>query len=249
MWSEAAFRYEDGDETVAGVILSTIYGGREVVAWAEGPGETFASLWQEQFLFAVAGSLPDEPRAAGVMLEDTFDGPSAWGVGEHDGATGEVREGVYELAVNATRGFFWTSNRMSLADGTFAVDAVQANGSQDAGYGLLLRADHEAQSFYVFEISSDGYAWLGWCEDSCARATTLSGEGWSSSEAIRQGLNATNRLRVDVSGAQMIFYVNDVEVAAVEDSRAVAGDVGLFVETLGEGGAVVQFDNLRVVAP
>ncbi|HZD10997.1 MAG TPA: clostripain-related cysteine peptidase [Candidatus Binatia bacterium] len=248
VWSRVDFRYDGDDGPVAGTILATIYGGREIVAWGEAPAESFDQLLNDHFLVAVAGALPAVAGSALVLFETTFDDAVSWGVGRQEGATGAVTEGVYDLSVEAPRGFFSTSAGVTLSDGLFEVEATQRAGSLDSGYGLLLRADISVQSFYAFEISADGFVWIGWCELNCAEATPLVGEGWFASAAVNQGLDATNTLRVEAQGSRLQFYVNDTQVGEFEDDAATSGDVGLFAETLGTEGLRVQFDDLRVLA-
>lgn len=249
IWSRVEFSYDDDDGPVSGLILATIYDGREIVAWAEGPADALSQRVDEQFLFAIAGALPDAPGSAGVLLETTFDEPGTWGIGRQEGATGEVSGGAYEMAVDVAHGFFWTAPGAELGDAHYEVEAVQTAGGFQSGYGLLIGVDTEAKSFYVFEISADGYVWIGRCEENCARAETLVGDGWFASDAVRQGLGAINELRVDARGNELAFYINDSLAGTVEDSSALVGDVGLFAETLGADDLVVQFDNLRVTAP
>ena len=249
LWSRVDFTYEGDDGPVSGVVLATVYGGQEVVAWAEAPAGSFQQLWNDHFLVSLAGVLPNAPGSAGLLYEATFDEPGSWGTGRQEGATGAVTDGVYELGIEASRGFFWTAAGASLADGYFEVDVMQTAGSSDSAFGLLLRAEHEVESFYVFEISADGYVWIGWCRRNCAEATSLVEDGWFASEAINQGLSARNTLLVTADGPHLTFFINGSEVGKVDDERATAGDVGLFGETFGDGGLVVQFDDLRVLAP
>ena len=273
IWSRVEFSYEDDDGPVSGFILATVYGGEEVVAWAEAPAGRFEQLVSEHFLVAVAGALPETHINGAVLYETSFDQPGDWGVGEQEGATGTIDQGVYEMVVRAPRGFFWSTAGVSLTDGQFEVDVAQTSGSLHSGYGLLLRANGavtdaagtdagstdavapgsaassaRGQSFYVFEISGDGYVWIGWCQKGCSEATTLVGEGWFSSDAINLGLNATNNLRVEAHGARMAFFINGVKVGQIADGTTIAGDAGFFVETLGEGELSVRFDNFRVTA-
>ena len=44
----------------------------------------------------------------------------------------------------------------------------------------------------------------------------------------------------------MIFFVNDQEVGRVTDNTLSRGDIGIMVETLGQGGVLVAFDNFTV---
>jgi hypothetical protein len=150
--------------------------------------------------------------------------------------------------VTKPEAFFWTSAGVSLMDGTYEVSATQESGPLDSGFGLLLRADAKAGRFYVLEISGDGYVWIGRCESGCATLTTLVGDGWFAHEAVSQGLGASNRLRVVADGEQLRFFVNDQQVGVVVDRELTGGDVGLFVETLGDGNVAVAFDELRVYA-
>lgn len=136
-----------------------------------------------------------------------------------------------------------------MSSGTYSVDVLQTDGTPNAAYGLLLGAAREARTFTMLQISSDGFVWIGQCVQDCAEATTLIGEGWFESEAIHTGVGAMNNLRVRVDGVVMSFYINDTYIGEVESDEPISGDVGLAVETFGEGDVSVQFDNLRVTSP
>lgn len=249
VWSRVTFGYEGDDGAVAGLILATVYGGEEIVAWVEAPAAALDPLMDEQLLAVVAGLLPPRAAASGVLYAATFDEEATWGVGQQDGVLGRVQDGVYELLVEAERGFFWTSAGVSFGEAAYEVELVQTAGSPNAGYGLLFGANGETESFALFQISGDGYVWIGECRNNCTETTTLVGDGWFATEAIARGLGARNHLRVVIWPSEMVFYVNDVEVAVLEGDYPVSGDVGLAAETFGEGALAVQFDNLRVSSP
>jgi hypothetical protein len=97
----------------------------------------------------------------------------------------------------------------NLADGIYSVEATPLDGPLDNGYGMIFRAEDDAQSFYIFEVSADGFVWIGYCLDACAEQAALIGDGWFPAEAVRQGLDVTNTLRVRAEAGNMIFYVND----------------------------------------
>jgi hypothetical protein len=44
----------------------------------------------------------------------------------------------------------------------------------------------------------------------------------------------------------MTFYVNGIEVGRTSDGRLAEGDIAVAVETLGEPGVRVAFDNFKV---
>lgn len=178
--------------------------------------------------------------------EETFDDAGKWGIGEDLEASGEVTGGRYEFLVNANLGLFWATAGERMSDGVYQVEATQLEGPLDNGYGMMFRVDSDNNSFYLFEVSGDGYVWIGLCENSCEEEQPLVGNGWVSSDAVNQGLDVTNVLRVRAEGGNMIFFVNDQEVGRVTDNTLSRGDIGIMVETLGQGGVLVAFDNFTV---
>jgi len=187
--------------------------------------------------------------AAGCSSNDfneTFDSEGNWGVGREADVSGAVTGGVYDLSVESSNGIFWSSAGVDLTDGTYVVEATQIEGPLDNGYGMLFMADMESDTFYLFEVSGDGYVWIGYCEAGCeGNITQLVNDGWFQSDAVRQGLNQTNELRVEVGEGTMVFFVNGQEVGRAFDETRFSGDVGVMVETIGAGGVRVHFDNYR----
>src|SRR5690606_25435443 len=115
-------------------------------------------------------------------------------------ASGEVTGGRYEFLVNANLGLFWATAGERMADGVYQVEATQLEGPLDNGYGMMFRVDGDNSAFYLFEVSGDGYVWIGRCENSCEEEQPLVGNGWIASEAVNQGLDVTNVLRVRAEG-------------------------------------------------
>ncbi len=183
--------------------------------------------------------------AAGPYSE-SFEEAGSWGTGEDLEARGQVTGGRYEFLVKADLGLFWATAGENRSDGVFQVEATQIDGPLDNGYGMMFRVDSDTNSFYLFEVSGDGYIWVGVCQNSCEQEQALAGDGWIASDAVRQGLNATNVLRVRAEGGNLIFFVNEQEVARVTDTTLGRGDIGIMVETLGEGNVLVAFDNFTV---
>jgi hypothetical protein len=177
---------------------------------------------------------------------ETFDTAESWGMGSDGNTVGEIVDGRYELLVRPAVDRFWTSAGQTFANGVYEVEATQVAGPIDNGYGMLFRIDGRTDSFYAFQISGDGYVWIAHCAKGCAEERALVQGGWFESTAVYQGLNQTNRLRVRAEGGNFTFYVNDQEVGRATDSAIARGDIGLVVETLGEGGVRVAFDNFSV---
>jgi hypothetical protein len=178
--------------------------------------------------------------------EETFDKTGNWGSGSSADVEGHVDNGVYELLVKGNSGVYLATAGESFADGVYEVEATQVAGPLNNGYGFLFKVDEETDSFYVFEISGDGWIWIGRCADLCeSEQVALVGGDWFRSPAVNQGLQATNILRVVVDGTLMTFYVNGVEVGRTSDDRLTEGDIAVMVEALGESGVRVIFDNFR----
>ena len=179
-------------------------------------------------------------------FNETFDDAGSWGVGRQADVAGSVTGGVYDMSVESSNGIFWSTAGVDLGDGTYVLEATQIDGPVDNGYGMIFMADMETDTFYLFEVSGDGYVWVGFCEGGCqGNITQIVGTDWFQSDAVRQGINQVNELRVEVGEGTMVFFVNGQEVGRGFSEARTSGDVGILVETIGEGGVQVHFDNFR----
>ena len=186
-------------------------------------------------------------RQSGEPFQETFESAGKWGVGTTADVEGQVNNGVYDMLVKDNHGIYYASAGENFSDGSYTVEATQIDGPLNNGYGLLFRLDEESDTFYAFEVSGDGYIWIGYCSNLCKDdAVALAGGDWFRSAAVNTGLHETNRLRVVAEGQQMTFFVNGQEVARTADSRLIEGDIAVMVEALGESGVRVIFDNLEV---
>jgi len=190
-------------------------------------------------------------RDSGPPLErgpyaETFDEVGSWTVGDDATATGIIQNGVYEMSIQESGDIFWVTSGRNFADGVYEVAATPVEGTIDNGYGMVYRVNSKENTFYLFKVSSDGFVQIGRCIDSCADVNILVERDWFNSDAVQQGLNVTNILRVVANGSDMIFYVNDIEVGHATDDEISRGDIGLVAETFSPGGLRVQFDNFNV---
>jgi hypothetical protein len=180
----------------------------------------------------------------GRVYQETFDEDGTWGTGISADVEGQVIDGAYELFVKSNQGVYMATAGKSFGDGVYEVDAAQVEGPLNNGYGLLFRVDEADDSFYAFEVSGDGYVWIGYCTELCeAESIALVGGDWFRSPAVKTGLQETNNLKVIVNGIRMTFLVNGLEVGRAVDDRRSEGDVALMVEALGQPGVRVVFDN------
>ena len=183
---------------------------------------------------------------AAETYTETFDDPGSWRVESSGDVAGEVRDGVFNFLINADELTSWTTAGENFSDGIYTVEATQVAGSDNNAYGMLFRVDDEKDDFYAFQISGDGFVWIGRYRDGgAAEAEPIVNDWWFESPVINQG-NATNKLSVRAEGQNFIFYINDQEVGRVTDDAFSSGDIGLMVRTLGLGGVNIQFDNFTV---
>jgi hypothetical protein len=208
--------------------------------------QTFLVRTQHKFVIFVLLLVVFVTACRSGEYEETFDKVGSWGSGRSTDVVGEVENGVYEMLVKSNSDLYLATAGESFGDGVYEVEATQIAGPVNNGYGFLLKVDDESDSFYVFEISGDGWIWIGRCAELCeTEQVALVGGDWFRSPAVNQGLQATNNLRAVVDGSLMTFYVNGVEVGRTSDDRLTDGDIAVMVETLGESGVRVIFDNFR----
>ena len=177
---------------------------------------------------------------------EPFDGAGTWMVGEDADASGLVQDGSYEIVINSISDTFWVTAGKDFSDGVFEVEATPLEGALDNGYGMIFRVDEDDGDFYLFKISSDGYGFIGRCQNHCQETQAFVSNDWFPSPNIIEGFGETNKLRVSAAGSEMTFYVNDVEVGQITNDELKRGDIGLIAETFAPGGVRIAFDNFKV---
>jgi len=182
-----------------------------------------------------------------TILEDDFEDPeSGWDVYNNGDTLALYLGGEYRLGVYAENYITWGNpeSALDLTDFEIEVDARQVEGPLDNNFGILLRYQPDDEAFYWFQISSDGYYSVSYMQgDDWLELVT-----WETSEAIQQGLNATNHIKVSCVGNRYAFYVNDQHLTTFEDNALSGGSIGLAAGTFDEVGVVIHFDNLKVQA-
>jgi hypothetical protein len=187
------------------------------------------------------------PTRGDLLYEEDFSDPaSGWEISSEDNTWADYVDGEYGLGVFQENYMVWGNPDFGLEFTNFEieVDARQVEGPLDNNFGPLIRYQWDDESFYWFQISSDGYYSVD---------MRLGGEwatlvGWAESDAINQGLGAVNHLKVVGYGNQFSFYVNDTFLVDVSDDMFTTGNIGLAAGAFDEPGVVVHFDSLRVYA-
>lgn len=183
-----------------------------------------------------------------ILFEDDFsDTSSGWDQKNSDTGITDYSGGSYRILVNQTRYDAWANPGQSFTgDVSVEVDATKNGGPDDNDLGVICRYQ-DVDNFYVFEISSDGYAVIGKMTAGNS-IEYISSDKMESTDAIHQGI-ATNHIRADCIGDTLTLYVNGAQVATVTDTDHTSGDVGLMAGTFDTAGADILFDNFVVRAP
>jgi hypothetical protein len=119
------------------------------------------------------------------------------------------------------------------------VDATKAGGPDKNEFGVICRYQ-DANNYYRFMISSDGYAVITRIKD--GQRSYLSADKMQPSDAIHQGA-ATNHIRADCAGTTLTLEINQQKVASATDTSFSSGDVGLVAGTYETPGVNILFDN------
>ncbi|MEM7111747.1 MAG: hypothetical protein AAF614_04895 [Chloroflexota bacterium] len=198
----------------------------------------------------IAGPAEDACVSSSSLFEDNFEGETdcGWVLYNQSGSVVAIEEGSMRLSTSQPGQIWWTNPRRNFDDTVITVQARQADGPNDNAYGVVCRYQ-DPQNFYIFLVSGDGFYSIGKYVSNSNQVVYLTPDGqYQFSDIINQGV-ATNQLRVSCIGNELSLSVNGIPLMTVQDSSFPSGDIGLGVSTLAPGTAVVEFDNLRVIAP
>jgi len=199
---------------------------------------------------SIGGAGVDPCDGGGALLQDDFSSEQRCGWLEYNdsGAVVKIEEGVLSISTSQPGQIYWTNPGRLFTDVIVSVQARQVEGPNDNAYGIICRYQ-DPENFYLFLISGDGYYTVGKYESGQEIVTYLTeGNQFAYSDIINQGV-ATNQIRVSCIGNELSLSVNGLPLFTVNDSSFSEGDIGLGLSTLEVGTAVVEFDDLRVLAP
>jgi hypothetical protein len=201
--------------------------------------------------FAPPTKISTSDSGTKVIRSDDFSDPeSGWPEEELDVDRAYYQDGAYYIEVNEEQTDIWAHSDWDLPDDVrIEVDATKVDGPDDNDFGIICRYvkdENGDPSYYLFLISSDGYAGIAFFES--GTLSLLSGEELAQTSAIAQG-NATNHIRADCVGNTLTLYVNGKHITRVTDSSLPSGTVGLLAGTYDEPGTVIKFENLVIYEP
>ncbi|RMF42055.1 MAG: hypothetical protein D6755_11910 [Anaerolineae bacterium] len=189
-----------------------------------------------------AGSAPADT----ILFQDDFsDSNSGWDAVRVDEGITDYENGAYRIFVNMQNNDVWANPGLSFTDVHIAVDATKIGGPDDNDFGVICRYE-DADNFYFFIISSDGFYGIG--KVSGGEQSLLGMDGMGQSDAIFQGA-ATNHIEAECKGSQLTLWANGTQLFSTEDSEFSSGDVGLIAGTFDTVGTDISFDNFIVTRP
>ncbi|MCB9422450.1 MAG: hypothetical protein H6667_21790 [Ardenticatenaceae bacterium] len=199
---------------------------------------------------SIGGKEPAPCNEGGALFFDDFGGEQdcGWVLYNQSGAVTSVEEGAFRISTSQPGQIWWSNPGRNFNDVVITTQARQVSGPNDNAYGVICRYQNE-ENFYLFLVSGDGYYAIGKYQTGSDQIVYLSGDGrFQPSDVINQGM-ATNQVRASCIGNELSLAVNGIPLVSVVDPTFVTGDVGLGVSTLEPGTAVVEFDQLQVLAP
>lgn len=181
-----------------------------------------------------------------VLFEDSEFSNSCY-LESSDAVQRSVQDGRYIMHVTSPSYIAWSDcTGTEFTDFILEADATPLSGPENNAFGVVFRYGLDADEFYAFVISSDGYYALTVDGSQHAKAEYL--VEWTKTPAIQTG-NQTNHIKVMARGDSIKYFVNDQQLGEIQDSRFSSGTIGFITGSIEEGGVQVAFDNLKVLQP
>ena len=174
---------------------------------------------------------PPSPRLSGsttkkTLLDERFDDNlGGWATADDQDKRLDIRNGYYEFTHKRNKSDWLTWKAVGLkAHRDFRVEATirKISGIQDHGYGIVFGLK-DAKSFFSFVVSGDGHYRYG--EKRSGKFTSIT--GWATSNVVRRGDGATNRLAVQRQGSTLFLFINGQLIDRVPAKRLLGTRVGL----------------------
>ncbi len=190
--------------------------------------------------------------AEGVLYQDTFADPgSGWPVlAENARFFGYHPPDFYHIELSQPDSQTAITRPPNFDDITVESQVRVDTTDTDTGnyrYGLVLRRVNETD-YYAFVISNRSGMWQVLKSSPAGREVLVEGAAETLKGFAPKGFtpDQSDSLRVDASGPNFAFHVNDEVVAQVSDSDYASGETGFYVETFDETLAHIHYDALTI---
>jgi hypothetical protein len=195
------------------------------------------SLWQQTIYEVPSGSI--------LFQEDFSTEENGWQSWDQDGSFVRYQAEGLHFFVNQANYDYRSTPGYTFKDVKIEVDAIKVGGPDNNAYGVICRFV-DAENYYAFLMSSDGYAGLLRVLD--GDYTLLNANSMEYAPVILQG-EALNKISVICAEDELSFMINGELMFEVQDQNFETGDVGLMVSSYDQPGVDILFDNLTVSQP
>ncbi len=204
------------------------------------------------WICAGCGPLPSvetvapRPESGTVLFQDDFSvTPGSWGTWSDEGAVITYEGGGLRILVNEAHYDFWSVAGQTFSDVQVEVDATRIGGPTDNDFGLVCRY-LDAENFYIFLISSDGYYGIAKLKDNQHSLIGIDQLQYTSAITPEQPVH---RIRADCQGQTLRLYVDGNLLMEAQDADFSTGDVGVLAGAYATPGVDILFDNFVVKQP
>lgn len=181
-----------------------------------------------------------------VLFWDNFSNPdSGWDTWNTSGSWAAYQGGGLRIVVLEPNFDFWSRPGKRYTDIRLDVKATKFGGPDDNRFGILCRYQN-ANNYYAFIISSDGYA--GIVKVKNGAADVISSGGMQYREEIQKGV-AVNRIGADCIDGSLVLRVNDYQVLEAEDIDFTSGEIGLIAGSYKNPGVDIYFQDFLTTKP
>jgi hypothetical protein len=180
-----------------------------------------------------------------LFWDEFSDASGNWPQGSDANGSVGIANGEYRIQVFSPHYQVIAAPGHIFRDVQVEAEATWLAGPVQNSFGLACRSSN-ANSYYFFVISNDGYYALGKIKNGLT--TLLGQEMMAYSTAITQG-EGSYHLRLDCIGKSLKGIVNGQLIAMSEDADFSSGKVGLVAGALDAPGVDVAFDHFIVYQP
>ncbi len=194
------------------------------------------------------------PEASPIFTDDFLSDVNGWNLQSSPGMYAvALDQGKLTMEIEQHK-LLWEPlpGERSFSNFVLTVNAVQAKGDQNNGYGVYIRGTANQISdlaiYYRFELYGDGsYAIFKGVLDSTGHSSSIILAGYTRNPSI-QSYGKLNHLMIIARGSTLSFIVNDQLLKTISDRSYQSGSIALFVSNLPQSkqGAQIQFSHLAI---
>ncbi|GHO97764.1 hypothetical protein KSF_078120 [Reticulibacter mediterranei] len=181
------------------------------------------------------------PGQGTPILFDALHQPGFWASETYESGSCQFISGAYHVREAAAMTFNSCAGAFSFSNFAFEVEATIIQGDCS---GVLFRSDRINRKYYKFQFCLDGsFSLFKYVDRIGKNAQQL--VPVQKHIAIKRGANETNMMAVVAQGNQITLFVNQQQVAMVQDGSYAAGSIEL-VAASDKNPTEVSFQNIKI---